>query len=118
MKRVKAWIRKRKVNCAAKAGENRLNKENERTHTERMGDFVSFSSLLDMEEGKKNQFGKKVVGKFNSVFIAASVCIGSNYYQHASRTSNNTIPLLMTKMKWNLVNIIQFHPCSVCSKLQ
>lgn len=75
-----------------------------------MADFVSFS-LLDMRE--KINF-EKLVGKFNSVFIAPSACIGSNYYQHASRTSNNTIPLLMTEMKRTPVNIIQFHPCTVC----
>lgn len=65
---------------------------------------------------RENQFGKILLGKFNIVFIAPCVCIGSKYYQLASRTTNNTIPLLMTEMKPTLVNIIQFHPCTVCSE--
>lgn len=104
---VRACIRKRKVNSAAEAGGKQIKQRNKQTCTERTGDFVSFSSLLDIGGGKS-------IWKFDSVLIAASACIGSNYYQHASWTSNNTIPLLMTEMKRTPVNIIQFHPCTVC----
>lgn len=78
--------------------------EKEQSHTERMGEFVSFSPLTVWGQ---NQFGRKLGGgEFNSVFIAAGVCTCSRYYQHASRTSNNTILLLMTTTKPIAVNII------------
>lgn len=79
---------------------------------------MRFCFILTSGYGVRKSIWKKLVGKFNSVFIAPSAYIGSNYYQHASRTSNNTIPLLMTEMKRTHVNIIQFHPCTVCSELQ
>lgn len=79
-------MRKEQVNGAAEAGQNRSNTEmSELTLNEQENLFHS-----------PRLWGKKInlernLGKFNSVFIAAGVCTCSKYYQHASRTSNNTI---------------------------
>lgn len=83
------------VQLKAGDGKTHPTKEDERTRTERekKGYFVSLSSLWDW---KKN---KSIWGKSNSVFIVAMACIGGDYHQHASRTSNKKILLLMTEMK-------------------
>lgn len=81
-----------------KAGDGKTHqtKEDERTRTERKKKGRFCFTLLTLGLKKKN---KSIFGKFNSVFIVAMACIGGDYHQHASRTSNKKILLLMTEMK-------------------
>lgn len=111
-KEVKSLNKKKESQLCSRSWAKQIKHRNEQT--ERTGDFF----FIPLTYGERiNLKKKKTVGKFNSVFIAASVCTGSKYYLHASRTSNNTISLLMTKTKWTPVNIISFHPWTVCSQL-
>lgn len=91
------WERERSQPCSWKLGMEKHIQQKKMSELalkgKKKGYFVSLSSLWDW---KKN---KSIWGKSNSVFIVAMACIGGDYHQHASRTSNKKILLLMTEMK-------------------
>lgn len=106
MEKVIGGVRRERARRAAALRPNGSNTENSRVTPD--GGENSFHSPHLLYEEKINLGGNS--GKFNSFFIAAGVCSCSRYYQHASRTSNNTILLLMTTTKPTAVNIIHSVP--------
>lgn len=65
--------------------------------------------------GKKSMWRKKTW--VNSIVSLLPVYApAANIDRHASRTSKNTILLLLTEMEQTVVNIT--HSCTICSQLQ
>lgn len=103
---------KAKISCVTKRGQNGSN-----AGTRQLNVSDGENLFLSPCDDGVGSIWEGTLGKSNRGFIAAGLCTTCNKYcQHASRTSNNAILLLMTETERTNIDII--HPCTICCQLQ